>query len=68
MIVIGLILLVISLVGCAKKDIAPEEKATATEEAVANVGSDISDVGTLDKDLDTSALENIDKELEEINW
>ncbi|MBS3097242.1 hypothetical protein J4209_00435 [Candidatus Woesearchaeota archaeon] len=67
-IIIGLILLVISLAGCAKKEAPPEEKPTATEEAVTNVGSDISSVDALDKDLDTSDLDDIDKELEEINW
>jgi len=66
--IIGLILLVISLIGCAKKETPPEEKPAATEKAASEVGSDISDVGTLDKDLDTSDLENIDKELEDINW
>ena len=66
--IIGLILLVISLMGCAKKEAPPEEKATATEEAAADVGSDISDVGALDKDLGTSDHQNIDQDLEDINW
>lgn len=64
--IIGLILLIISLIGCAKKEVPVEEKIT--EEVTTDIDSDIADVGVLDEDLDISDLENIDKELDEINW
>lgn len=61
------LLLVISLVGCAKKE-APPAGPTATEANVDDIGNGISDAGATDKDLSTSELDNIGSDLDNINW
>lgn len=59
------------LVGCVQKVSEPTPTVTTTpttEEKVADIKSDVSDVGTLDEDLNLKDLENIDKELENVTW
>ena len=63
-IIIGLILLIVFLLGCAKK----EPVGGTTGDVKTDIDSDISDVDILDEELNTSDLDNIDKEIDEINW
>ena len=66
-ITVCLMLLIISLIGCAKKEALPTGP-TATEANVNEIGNGISDAGALDKDLSTSDLGNISSDLDNINW
>lgn len=58
------------LVSCAQKVSEPTPVTTTptTEENAADIEGDVSDVGTLDEDLNLEDLENIDKELEDVTW
>lgn len=66
-IAVCVLLLVISLIGCAKKEALPTGP-TATEANVNEIGNGISDAGAIDKDLSTSDLGNISADLDNINW
>lgn len=59
------LLLIASLLlqGCAKEK-APE----GPTEETAGVDEDFSDLDNLEEDLSMDELENLDKELEELNW
>lgn len=63
--VVCLLLLLVPLIGCAKN---VEEKPTDTEISADSIGKGISDVGALDSDLSTSDLNNLDSDLDNINW
>lgn len=58
-----LLILLVLLQGCGKKSAAPEGPEETTE-----VDDDLSDLDDIEEDLSMDELENLDKELEEINW
>lgn len=62
--VLALLLIVALLLqGCAKKA-APEGPSEETTE----IDEDFSDIEDLEEDLSMDELEDLDKELEELNW
>ena len=68
-ILLVVVLSVLLLSSCSKVDQPdePEINETATETAVNDVSTDISGIGILDKDLDMSELDDIDRDLEDIS-
>ena len=68
-IAILLIITMLALAGCKKPTVAPTVEVEAEPTGVAaEVSEDISDVGTLDEDLDVSDLDDLEKELEGLDW
>ncbi len=62
-------LLIMFLFGCKKASVEREKQIESEEEKTKlGVEEEISDVSNVEKELDLGELENIDKELEEINW
>ncbi len=71
MIIISLISILTLLIGqgCQKAEVSePVTEPTTTEQNVDEIGTDISDIGDIDKDLNMSDLDDLEKELDEINW
>lgn len=64
MLIIIVVLSLLVLASCAKVE---EQETGETEEAISDVGLDISDVGSLNKDLDMGELDDIDRDLEDIS-
>lgn len=65
------LMLLIFIVGCAmpvEETKETVETAPTTESAATDIQEDISDVGTIDADLDIEALGDIEKEIDEIDW
>lgn len=63
------LLLIASLLiqGCAKEE-APEGPTEGTAEETAGVDEDFSELDNLEEELSMDELEDLDKELEELNW
>lgn len=66
-------LILILLTACAPVTEEPpaetkEEVVMSTGDIAADVENDITDIGTLDSDLDMAELEDLDKDLEDIDW
>jgi len=66
-----LITLILILIGCQKAEepkveITPEQPAEIPSDI--SIESDISEIDSLDQDLNIEELENIETELDEINW
>jgi hypothetical protein len=65
--VIIAVLALLVIAGCAPKAAMPGPgMPTATDKAVSDVGSEVSDLGTLADDLDTAELNALDQELADI--
>ena len=66
------VIMVISLVGCSKSDVAEisDEESTDVEMTgtAGDVSEDISEIETLDDELDVSELDDLDSELDELSW
>lgn len=66
-----LITILLVLVGCKKAE-EPRVEITTKQpaETIADISinSDISEIDSLDKDLDAGELENLEVEIDEINW
>lgn len=63
-----LITLILILIGCQKVE---EPKVTAKEAKTTpdiSIESDVSDVNSIDNELNTKELDNLESELDEINW
>jgi|GEM_PF-5528765 len=58
-----LILIIVGVAGCA----IPTEKPAQVSEEVA-VGEDIDEITTIEENLDTSSMDDLDQDLAEINW
>lgn len=59
--------------GCKKTEVSEKPTtatttATDTEQNINDVGEDISGVGDIEEDLNISDLDNLERELDEINW
>ena len=75
-IIISLLILAILLTGCAQKIIQQEEEKTTEtpefeetgDESIDEVGSDISEIDTIDSELNASDLDDLEQELEELDW
>ncbi len=67
-----LITLILILAGCQKVEepkVAPKTAPTEAEiPSDISIESDISAIDSLDEDLDPEELENIEQELDDINW
>jgi len=63
-IILAAIILSLVLVGCQKAPVEREE----TTPAETNMDKDMSEVDALDEDLNLDELENVEAELDEINW
>ena len=61
-IAIALLALLIAVVGCK---VTPPAEPTGT---VGEVSGDITGVGTLEEDVSTADVDNLDTELEEVDW
>lgn len=63
LLLIGILIVGLLLVeGCGKKETAPAKSGTLT------VNGDASEVDALDEELDTSELDTLDSELDDLNW
>ena len=65
------IALLVLIVGCAQK--APEaapaaEEKTATETNVEDVATGIDEIDSIEQELNTSELDNLEQELGEVSW
>lgn len=73
-IILIILILTLILVGCQKAEKSKVEPKTTITEPPAetpsdiSIESDISAIDSLDEDLDLGDLENIEAELDEINW
>ena len=68
-----LFVLSLFLVACKETKIRPEQKepipeVTPETPITEDVEAGISNIGVLDTDLDSKDLDNLDKDLDEINW
>lgn len=65
-----LITLILSLflLGCQKKEIPAEEPTVTPAETDISIQSEISEIDSLDEELDLGELENLEAELDEIDW
>ena len=60
--VIVAVLALLVIAGCAKTPSAP----TTTDKSVSDVGNDVTGLGDIESDLDTSELNSLDQELADI--
>jgi hypothetical protein len=58
-----LMVAVLLTAGCVSQTVITEEPDTLTD-----LGNDIAGLDSLESDLDMSDLENLDSELEDLNW
>ena len=65
-----LVLSTLLIVGCAKKQSVEQitEKTTDTEAITDDVSTQISDIDSIDEDLDDSDLDNLEEDFANIDW
>ncbi|RLE39190.1 hypothetical protein DRJ17_01550 [Candidatus Woesearchaeota archaeon] len=67
LLIVALIIGLIITAGCVKKTVKPEPKPIVTEDKdVEEISGGISDISNVDEELDISDLENLEKELQDI--
>ena len=73
LLIILLIISILSLTGCQLMEYMYEEPVEAPAEetpqaAIDEVESSINEIGALEQELDISELDDLEKDLEEIDW
>lgn len=70
-----IIAIAVLIVGCGSdtteektQDTVQEQAPARTDSEVQDIESDLGDLDTLEDDLGLDELENLDKELDELNW
>ena len=70
-IILTALILSLILVGCQKTEkpaTTPTQEPAATSESSINIDSDVSGIDSIEKELNAGELDNLEKELDEINW
>lgn len=66
-VLVALLIVVVFVSGCVTPEAPPTEPVGEPAE-VQDVGSGISDLDTLNQELNISELDNLDSDLEELSW